>query len=517
MAEASSSSRLLGNSAWNAAAFAVGAGLNLLVLPFVVHRLGVAAFGMAGLVTACVAPALIFSNALGLSAAREFAQRLAVDQRRDARRFFAAAMLLALAIGGVIVMVLALAGPPLARLVFNLTAEAVQDLHLAFIFAAGGWLCQCVSSVLLSLFTSRQDYARISSINILGTIVTTLAVLVLIPDRPLASTFLACQASGFLAMLVAASVLSGRLFGGWLAAPAFHREPISHLVRFGVWQVAAQGGALIAGQADRYLLGALLAPQFVGFYLIAQRLEEAIYIGILKVGEILFPFFSVLQKETSDRKADLLFRASWVSNLLAASALGGLIPVAEPLLRVWTGAEVASQAQQVLVVLSIAGMLGCSVNVFAFYLLANGKSRSNAIIAMVTAVFTLSTSALALPYFGWQAAGWSACIGMLAQIVTTALLLANTFDDARVWSRVAHLVVTPLLTGIVAALLLRHFMSGSLLDRVAQWWFIGVLYCFAAAIIFAAVIAASQIGPYGKACRRDLHSIVHRFSPVRAG
>ena len=79
MAEASSSSRLLGNSAWNAAAFVVGAGLNLLVLPFVVYRLGVAAFGMAGLVTACVAPALIFSNALALSAAREFAQRELLD------------------------------------------------------------------------------------------------------------------------------------------------------------------------------------------------------------------------------------------------------------------------------------------------------------------------------------------------------------------------------------------------------------------------------------------------------
>lgn len=516
MAEASSSSRLLGNSAWNAAAFVVGAGLNLLVLPFVVYRLGVAAFGMAGLVTACVAPALIFSNALALSAAREFAQRLAADQRGEARRFFAAAMLLALAIGGLIVIILALAGPPLARLVFNFNGEAARDLHLAFIFGAGGWLCQCVSAVFLSLFTSRQDYARISSINMLGTIVTALAVLVLIPGRPLASTFLACQASGFLAMLLAASALSRRFFSGWLAAPWFHRDPMSQLVRFGVWQVAAQGGGLIAGQADRYLLGALLPPQFVGFYVIAQRLEEAIYIGILKVGEILFPFFSVLQKEASDRKADLLFRSSWVLNLLAASALGGLIPVAEPLLRLWTGAEVATQAQQVLVVLSIAGILGCSVNVFAFYLLANGRSRANAVIAMVTAVFTLSTSALALPYFGWQAAGWSACVGMLAQIVTTALLLANTFDDTGVWSRVAHLVVAPLLTGIVTALLLRHFMSEGLLDRVAHWWHVGVLYGLAAAIIFAAVVAASQIGPYGRACRRDLHAIAQRFSPVRA-
>ena len=51
---------LLGNSAWNAIAFAVAVLLNLAILPFVVLRLGLAAFGVAGLVTACVAPALVF-------------------------------------------------------------------------------------------------------------------------------------------------------------------------------------------------------------------------------------------------------------------------------------------------------------------------------------------------------------------------------------------------------------------------------------------------------------------------
>ena len=153
------------------------------------------------------------------------------------------------------------------------------------------------------------------------------------------------------------------------------------------------------------MLGALLQPQFVGFYTIAQRLEEAVYIGVLKVGEILFPFFSTLQKEADDRKADLLFRSSWILNVLAASALGGLIPVAGPLLHLWTGAEVAAEAQRVLVILSIAGILGSSTNVFAFYLLAQGRSSSNALIALLTGVFTLATSAIALPLFRMAGGG----------------------------------------------------------------------------------------------------------------
>jgi O-antigen/teichoic acid export membrane protein len=516
MAVVNNSFRLLGNSAWNAAAFLIGVGLNLLILPFVVYRLGLAAFGVAGLVTACVAPALAFSNTLALSTARELAQRLAPDELDDSRRFFATALLLAVGIGGLIVMVLCLAGPPVARLAFHLSGKAADDLGLAFVFGAGGWACQCLSAVFLALFTARQDYPRIASINIISAVIATAAMVVLIPRWPQASTFLGCQALGFATSLIAAFVLSRRLICGWLARPALYQSALRDLVNLGVWQLAAQGGGLFAGQADRYLLGALLQPQFVGFYMIAQRLEEAVYIGILKIGEVLFPFFSALQKESGDRKVDLLFRSSWVLNVLGASTLGALIPVAGPLLYLWTGAEVAAEAQRVLAALSIAGMLGCSANVFALYLLANGQSRSNALISLVTAVFTLATSVVALPYFGWRAAGWSACVGMMAQIITAMILLRRSFSLAGMWSRVAHFVLLPLGTGIVTSLVLRHSVSDGLLDGTPSWWYVGCLYCLSAAIIFFVVVALSLVGPHGAACWRDLRVIASRVLFAKA-
>src|ERR1700710_102421 len=74
-------SHLLGNSAWNASAFLVTVGLNFLVLPFVLFRLGTSVFGVAGLVTACIAPALAFTNALASSTTRELAYRLAAGER----------------------------------------------------------------------------------------------------------------------------------------------------------------------------------------------------------------------------------------------------------------------------------------------------------------------------------------------------------------------------------------------------------------------------------------------------
>jgi O-antigen/teichoic acid export membrane protein len=513
MAARKSSSHLVKNSAWNASAFLVSVGLNLFILPFVLFRLGATVFGVAGLVMACIAPALAFSNSLALSTTRELACRLAPSERAEARRFFATALLLAGAGGMAIVMILSLAGPPLARHVFNLDGDAAEDLMFAFVLGAGGWLCQCISGVFLALFTARQDYARLASISVATAVVSTSSMLVLIPVWPRASTFLGCQALGLAAGLLVSFALSRQVVGEWVAAPALHREPLGSLVNLGAWQFAAQGSGLIASQADRYLLGAFLAPQFVGYYTIAQRLEEAIYIGILKIGEILFPFFSSLQKESSDRMADLLFRSSWVLNVLAATVLGALIPVAGPLLHVWTGKEVAIETQGLLVVLAVAGMLGCASNVFAYYLLADGRSRSTALIALITAVVTLATSAVALPHFGWHAAGWSACLGMIAQIVVTMALLLQSFSLAGMWPRVAHFVLLPLGTGIVTAIALRYFVGERLFDQAPHWWFVGASYVVSAGIIFVVVIAISSIGPYGRTCWRDLRLIAGRFLP----
>jgi O-antigen/teichoic acid export membrane protein len=515
MSAAMSNSHLLGNSAWNGSAFVVNVGLNFFILPFALLQMGASVFGVAGLVTACIAPALAFSNALALSTTRELAQRLMPGQRDDARRFFAAALFLAAAGGLPIALILSFAGPLIARHAFNLNSEVSGDLSRAFMFGAAGWLCQCSSMVFLSLFTARQDYARLASISVVSTAVSALLTLVLVRRWPQASTFLGCQALGFAAGLLVSFVISRRMMGEWLARPAFHRGPLGGLVNVGGWQFAAQSGGAFASQADRYLLGAFLAPQFVGYYTIAQRLEEAVYIGVLKIGEILFPFFSSLQKEPSERIADLLFRSSWVLNLLAVSVLGALIPVAGPLLQAWTGNEVAAQTQGLLVVLSVAGMLGCAANVFAYYLLANGRSHSNAIIALVTALAMLLTSSVALPYFGWRAAGWSACAGMVAQIAVTTILLRRSFDLRDVWSRVAHFVLQPLATGIVTALVLRYIAGQGLFDQVPRWWLVGILYGGAASIIFVVVAAVSRLGPYGAVCWRDLAVIANRFLPVR--
>lgn len=508
-------SHLLGNSTWNASSFLVGVALNLLVLPFVLYRLGANAFGIASLVTACTAPALAFSNALALSTTRELATRLAIEDRQEAKQMFATALFVAIGAGLAIAVVLGLLVPPLAVRVFHLEGSGV-DLTLAFLLGAGGWFCQCLSLVFVALFTARQDFSRVATTGVTSVVMATIAIVVLVPLWPTVSTYLGCQALGLAAGLIASCMMSLRLAPGWIAGPKLHRPSWSALFSFGRWQFAAQALAVIATQVDRYLLGMFLAPNFVGYYTIAQRLEEAIYIGILKVGEILFPFFTLLRKDASGRIADLLFRSSWVLNVLGATALGALIPIAGIMLRAWAGSDVASETEQLLVVLSVAGILGCASNVFAYYLLAEGRSRASASIAIATSAATVLASAVALPLLGWKAAGWSAGAGMLAQFLIVVWLLRKTFDVDDMGARVTYFVLQPLGTGIVAALVLRLLVAGILVNAPAQWWLVGIAYALVAAVILAVIVAVAAVGPHRRTCMHDLLAIVRLVLPRRA-
>jgi O-antigen/teichoic acid export membrane protein len=485
--------------------------LNLLVLPFVLFRLGANTFGVASLIVACTAPALAFSNALALSATRELAGRLDLGEHDNARRIFGAALFVAITGGGLIAITLCLAGPPLARWFFHLAAN--DDLNAAFLFSAGGWLCQCVAAAFTALFTARQDYRRVAAISLVGVIVSTGSIIVIVPLRPEVSTYLGCQALGFAAALIASCTFAFAKVRNWIARPVPHHASLRSLANLGSWQFVAQSCAVLAAQVDRYLLGAFLAPNYVGYYTIAQRLEEAVYIGILKIGDILFPFFSSLQNEKPSRMADLLFRSSWVLNMLGASALGALIPVAGPLLRAWTGTEVAIETQGLLVVLAAAGILGCTANVFGYFLLANGRSRDLASIAVATALATLAASVVLLPLFGWRAAGWSACTGMMAQFTITVTLLRRNFDASDIVPRVVHLVLQPLATGIVAAVVLRYLLAERFFDMPPKWWFVGIAYAVSAGLIFLAIVAVSTIGPYRRTCWQDLFAIARHLLP----
>lgn len=505
-------SRLLSNSSWNALAFLVGAGLNLLILPFVIAHLGISEFGYAGLIMACVAPAMIFSNVLAQMSARELAQLQALDSKDKARRIFATALFLALVGGTAITFLLILVGPWLSQKFFNLNVDDINHMTMMYFFVCFGWLCQCFAGVFLALFTARQDYASLAKINITTTVLATVLIWFSVPLWPKAETYLGCLAIGFFVSFGVGIWLACRNFSGWMSLPSLHLDSLYLLIRVGGWQIAAQTGSAISGQIDRYLLGAFLHTYYIGFYNVAQRLEEAIYIGVLKIGEILFPLFSTMLKEREEIRLDVLFRTSWLLNLVAVSFLGPLIPLAREILQLWTSTDIAAEAEQVLIVLALAGILGSGGNVFSYYLLGTGRTRSIAIISLAAGLATISTSFLSLPLLGWHAAGWSAFAGMVVQLLVIVLSIKSSFNAVNLVSRILHLVLAPLAVGSLVAIFLRFLILD---NGPIVWWQVLGFYGLCVIMIGCSILTVALMGPYRRNCWHDLKRIAAYFMRLR--
>jgi O-antigen/teichoic acid export membrane protein len=504
--------RLIGNSTWNGAAFLVGVGLNLISLPFAIRHIGISEFGLAGLIIACVAPAMVFSNTLYQVTTRELAQAFAKDGAEVSATVFATAFALALLGGGLAFGLLVAVAPHLAERSFHLASHNNSDLMAAFAIAGAGWMFQCLSVTFQATFAAGQDFRSLAQVNMMTTIATTLCLFVALPMKPAASTFLACQSFGFVSGFLFALMLAIKRFPHQVRTPWIHRGPFLQIVRFGSWQASAQAGGMVAGQADRYLLGAYLGPQYVGFYNVAQRLEEAVYIGVLKLGEVLFPLFSSISEDNTVEHSNMMFRASWLLALVATASLGAIIPVAEPLLTLWTNASVADETYRTLIILSLAGMLGCGTNVFMFFLLGRGQSKHNALISLTTAASVALASFVLLPFFGWAAAGLSTLIGMVAQLILVMVLIRKSFSIPDMSSKTFHFIVSPIFVGAITAMVI--YAGWTRQVTPTAWWSMGLMYALSAIAIAGSIIIAAAIGPYRGTCIGDLNRIVVHLSSV---
>jgi O-antigen/teichoic acid export membrane protein len=508
----------IANSAWNMSSFLFGVVLNLITIPFAVSHLGIVQFGLAGLVAACVAPATILSVTLSLTLTRELVQNIEPTCIQQARDVFGTAFFIAISAAICCVGMLNSLGPWMAIHFFNLEQLSLSTIEHSFWFASLGWVCAILGGIWQALFIARQKYPRLAQINIVSSIVMATLVFTMVPKWPTAPVYLGCLSGGFIVNMIMWIATSLYTLPNWLSLPRLNRKALIALARVGGWQAAAQTGGSLSGQIDRYLIGAFLQPEYVGYYNIAQRLEEAIYIGILKIGEVLFPLFGTLLKESAERQADIFFRSAWLLNLLGVSLFGAVIPSAKDILRLWTNAEIAVQAQGVLITLAIAGMIGSAANVFGFYLLGSGRTFYTALLSVISACAISVSSLVVLPLFGWSAAGWSAVVGMMAQTIIIIILFPRCFSIEDVYMRLLHFVLLPIGVGLAAAwTLLEVFEDIMHAEKNASLWQVIFIYGISVLLIVVAVVMTSRLGPYFSVCWADLKKIANRFTqhPLR--
>lgn len=484
---------LLENSRWNLLAFACGLAANFITIPFVVRWTSLEIFGQAGLVLAVCAPLMLIGTVLGQALVREMSSSLGAGEEEVAGRTLDAALrlcLLASALGWVL---LVLVGPWVTSFLTRREAHS-QTLVLAFLIAATGWFTQQFSLVLQGTCAARQDFrsiARVAAFSAVAGIAATLGITWVLPTL---EGYLCGVAAGFFLSL-GCWLFTLRHGLRWREVFRGGRKPErTALLHFGKWQGLAQLAGAFGNQIDRYVLGALAPVTIVGQYNVANRLQEAAYIGVVKAGEVLFPRFGSLSANSTQERCRFFQTASWVMGTFSAVLLAPLVPLAGTVLTLWVGPEVANGGAQLLSTLVLGGIVGAGSNVFVYYAMGLGQNAPVAFISVLYSVITVVFTVLLIKTIGPLAAGAGLLVASVARVAAALVITHRNFFPQLPWGELVVSSVLPLAVGVSIALAAQGFGVG----HIQGWVHLIAFYAVLGAAVVAATIAVTALTGSGR-------------------
>ncbi len=509
VAPARRDSVLLSNTRWNTLAFGVGVVVNFIALPIVIQRIGLPNFGQAGLVLAVLAPFMLVGTVLGQAATRELARRH--NDEADAQSGAAVLSTLlsfCLLASGLIWLLLVGVGPLAMRQFFN-GAPTDTPWPPIFLVAACGWAAQQFIFILQGSLAAQQNYRLLSRINILTVIVATAITLAGVVTVPTTLGYLGANAAGLAVSLALWLILTRNRLPWSRVRIGLRGEGSRRILHFGGWQSASQVSGAISNQSDRYLLGSFASVIAVGQYAVAARLQEVVHTGILKVAEVLFPHFSATANQPAQVRAHFLMISMWMLNLVGACALTPLIPLSHDLIALWVDGQAAAGGDVLLRTLALAGLAGCSTNVFNFYSLGIGKHSRLALLTILQSLLTIVATIVLIRQFGALAAGGGILLSNLARMLVILPMCRADFMPHLSWRELAMAVCLPVATGALVGFL----WQASGLIHASGWLRLLANYILVTGSVLIAVLGVTTLLASG---RKVLAEIFAGVRPPRA-
>jgi O-antigen/teichoic acid export membrane protein len=474
---------LIANSGWNLVAFASSLAAQFVTIPFVVRWIGLESLGIASVIIAVCAPLSLVGIVTGQALIREISSRITAETVvRDYTTAAIRCCLFGSFAGSVALLALA---PTICQHLIR-TKVDLTSLQLAVLIAVIGSIAQQVGIVLQSVTAAIQNYsciARFALITSIATASSTIGFSNLYPD--------------FFGYLLGVSVgfLLTTLFWlrkwwpaiSWRSVVSIQNPPeMKALLHFSKWQSIAQFAGIMGNQIDRYVLGVMTPITIVGQYTVANRLQEAAYIGVMKSGEVLFPRFGSMENHNIESKWGFFRTASWAVGTFSAATLVPLAVLSTSVLSLWVGPQVGGDASWILFVLVLGGIVGSASNVFVFYAMAMGRNTSVASISVVFAITTVIMTIILIYLFGALAAGMGLLIASIVRVAMSMTLTKQLFFPSVPWSQLWMSTVSPALVGTLFASL-GHFLPGmqtksyvELIIRYGAISFVVTICCFAA-------------------------------------
>jgi O-antigen/teichoic acid export membrane protein len=360
----------------------LGAGLPLLLAIAAVPLIGrLAGYDRLGFLT-IVWAAVGYLGFLDFGLSRVFSRRIAVAAAAGelpAEVAFLRWIARRLMVLCIVAAVLAGVALPAAWLAGSNAAPAwLAEVHLAWLLLAASIPALVLSNLWRGVMEGREAFGVVNVFRVAMGIWTFGAPLVLLPLSP--------TLPALVGGIVLGRWVSLALHLGWcrrhLPWTGQLGDRAAHARRDALRHTLAEGASItVSGVVgplmvvfDRFVLGAVATLAAVAPYAIPQEMVLRLLLVPALLAGVLFPRLAVLARSDSNAGAELIDRATRVTVLMQLPVCLAIACLAQPLLALWLGAQVAEPAAPILRWL----LVGCIVNTAAqvpfAHLQASGRS-----------------------------------------------------------------------------------------------------------------------------------------------
>ncbi len=349
----------------------------LIAVPFLLHYLGVEAYGLIGFGTALQSFLMLLDLGLSPTISRQVARATVHGDMAGARNLLRSLAWIYWSVAAAIIVLLASLAGWLANNWLNASTISASTLNNAILLMALQIGFRWPAGLYIGALTGAH---RIVTANGIGAVYYTFAnlgaVAVVAWWSPTIEAYFIWQVATGLAYTMALQIAAWRSLGGGAGA-RFKVDELRLIWRFAAGMSGVALASVIMTQLDKIILSRLLSLDAFAHYMIAVLAVSILYRVLGPVFNAIYPRFSALVVKGEEEELSLVYRTA--SNVFGIFWFPGVMLLAicaQPLLLLWTGdPRIADEAAALLSLLAIGtGLHGTMFFPYALQL-AYGEIR----------------------------------------------------------------------------------------------------------------------------------------------
>ena len=392
-------------------------GLTVFTTPFVLHRLGVDAYGILSIVTIMAGYLAFLDLGLNVAVIRFIAAHDAKGETEEIIRVIETALFVFLSMAALTAAALFFLSTVFARLLSvpdGLQSDAVLALRLGAVSFGVNLVMGIFSAVPRAL--QRFDIVNLLNV-VIGTLQIVVTVLLLALGKGLIAVVLWGAALSVLS-LVTYVVIAKRLLPAMSIRPRFDSEKFSELFKFSGFVMASNFTGVASAHSEKLILGALAPIAQVTFYTVPFNLASRVLTLIPNnLFTVLFPAFSAMSVTDNLEAIREAYTRAFRFIFIAVAPISVLMIVfGGDLLRLWIDEEMGRNGGPILACLAVAVL----INAPAWVSVTVGQSMGRPALVAISQMIHLATlivcGLILVPFYGsfGAALAWLAgnCIGI---------------------------------------------------------------------------------------------------------